>query len=100
MSDDRSVPAGDQGDLFRQFPLALARIIIGWHFLYEGFTKLTDANWTAAGYLQGSTGPLAGFFQSRKTQPSPCRAASNARGAPGTSGAEGVLRASQPINCS
>ena len=63
MSDDRSLPSGDSSDLFRQFPLALARIVIGWHFLYEGFTKLMDANWTAAGYLQGSTGPFAGLFQ-------------------------------------
>ncbi len=24
---------------YRQLPLALVRIVIGWHFLYEGWTK-------------------------------------------------------------
>ncbi|MBN2475549.1 MAG: DoxX family protein [Pirellulales bacterium] len=47
----------------RAFPMALMRMAIGWHFLYEGIVKLLDADWTAAGYLQGSTGPLAGLFQ-------------------------------------
>lgn len=43
--------------------LALMRIAIGWHFLYEGVAKLLEANWTAAGYLQDSTGPLAPLFR-------------------------------------
>lgn len=43
--------------------LAVMRIAIGWHFLYEGIVKLLDPGWTAAGYLQSSTGPLAGTFQ-------------------------------------
>ena len=43
--------------------LALMRIAIGWHFLYEGIVKLLDADWTAAGYLEASTGPMAGAFQ-------------------------------------
>ena len=46
----------------RQFPIALVRIVIGWHLLYEGLTKLLDPSWSAAGYLNGSTGLLAGFF--------------------------------------
>lgn len=48
---------------FRQFPLALVRIAIGWHFLYEGLTKLIDPSWTSAGFLNSSTGLLSGFFQ-------------------------------------
>jgi uncharacterized membrane protein YphA (DoxX/SURF4 family) len=43
--------------------LALLRIAIGWHFLYEGVAKLLADNWTAAGYLQDSTGPAAPLFQ-------------------------------------
>ncbi len=43
--------------------LSILRIAVGWHFLYEGLTKLFDPAWTAAGYLQSATGPLAGFFQ-------------------------------------
>lgn len=42
--------------------LTLLRIGIGWHFLYEGVSKLLDSSWTAAGYLQSATGPFAGIF--------------------------------------
>jgi len=43
--------------------LSILRIAIGWHFLYEGLTKLFDPAWSAAGFLQSATGPLAGLFQ-------------------------------------
>lgn len=46
-----------------QFPMALLRIVIGWHFLYEGWTKLMQPAWTSSGYLKFSTGPFAAFFQ-------------------------------------
>lgn len=52
--------------------LVLLRTVIGWHFLYEGYYKLIVpawsrdgqllARWSAAGYLHGATGPLAGLF--------------------------------------
>ena len=42
--------------------LALLRIAIGWHFLYEGWTKLLYPGWTSVGYLSSSTGPLGAFF--------------------------------------
>lgn len=42
--------------------LALLRILIGWHFLYEGLTKLMSPGWSAAGYLAYSTGPFASLF--------------------------------------
>lgn len=42
--------------------LAILRVAIGWHFLYEGFAKLLDPEWTAAGYLESSTGLLAPLF--------------------------------------
>jgi uncharacterized membrane protein YphA (DoxX/SURF4 family) len=50
-------------ETLRQFPLALLRIVVGWHFLYEGLTKLLNPGWTSAGYLKSSTGLFAGFFQ-------------------------------------
>jgi thiosulfate dehydrogenase [quinone] large subunit len=43
--------------------LALLRILVGWHFLYEGLAKLFKANWSASGYLLQARGPLAGIFQ-------------------------------------
>jgi thiosulfate dehydrogenase [quinone] large subunit len=57
-----SAPSTPPAMDWRQFPLALLRIAIGWHFLYEGWTKLVYPSWTSAGYLKGSTGPLSGFF--------------------------------------
>lgn len=59
----------------QRFSLVALRMLIGWHFLYEGYYKLMlpgwarDGHplggWSAAGYLRGATsGPLAGLFQS------------------------------------
>ena len=44
--------------------LAILRILIGWHFLYEGIVKLLSPQWTAQGYLLSSQGFLNGFFTS------------------------------------
>lgn len=46
-----------------EYMIAVVRIGIGWHFLYEGLVKLLYAGWSSAGYLKSSTGPLAGLFQ-------------------------------------
>jgi thiosulfate dehydrogenase (quinone) large subunit len=53
--------------------LILLRTVIGWHFLYEAYFKIVAPSWspsgtplprwTAAGYLNGASGPLAGLFQ-------------------------------------
>lgn len=45
------------------FSLTLLRILIGWHFLYEGLTKLYTPGWTAKGYLLGSVGPFSPIFK-------------------------------------
>lgn len=42
--------------------LAMLRILIGWHFLYEGIAKLLKPTWSAAGFLTQARGPLAGLF--------------------------------------
>jgi thiosulfate dehydrogenase [quinone] large subunit len=49
------------------------RIVIGWHFLYEGYYKLALPGWSSAGaplgrwssaaYFKSSSGPVAGLFQ-------------------------------------
>ncbi len=56
----------------QQATLIAMRTLIGWHFLYEGYFKLLHPAWsragvpldrfTAAGYLNNMTGPLAGLF--------------------------------------
>jgi uncharacterized membrane protein YphA (DoxX/SURF4 family) len=38
------------------------RIVIGWHFLYEGLVKLFDPGWSSGWYLITAQGFLAGFF--------------------------------------
>jgi uncharacterized membrane protein YphA (DoxX/SURF4 family) len=43
--------------------LLLIRIAIGWHFLYEGITKIIAANWSSAAYLAGSKWIFAPAFQ-------------------------------------
>jgi thiosulfate dehydrogenase [quinone] large subunit len=45
------------------------RVLIGWHFLYEGLAKLTAANWSAAGFLMQSRGPFAGIFRGMAASP-------------------------------
>ncbi|MBN1273715.1 MAG: DoxX family protein [Candidatus Aminicenantes bacterium] len=42
--------------------LVVLRILIGWHFLYEGIAKLLNPYWTSAGFLSDSKGFLSGFF--------------------------------------
>lgn len=38
------------------------RIVIGWHFLYEGLSKLFTPGWTSADFLMLSNWIFAGFF--------------------------------------
>jgi uncharacterized membrane protein YphA (DoxX/SURF4 family) len=47
----------------------LIRIIIGWHFLYEGLAKLFNPNWSSAPYLLESTWIFSGFFKSLALNP-------------------------------
>ena len=53
----------------QKFTIALLRIAIGWHFLYEGLTKLFTPEWTAAGYLEMSSGPFAKIFHAIAASP-------------------------------
>lgn len=42
--------------------VTLLRILIGWHFLYEGIMKLYNPDWTSFGYLASAQGPLKSIF--------------------------------------
>lgn len=42
--------------------IVFLRVVIGWHFLYEGVYKFMKTDWSASGYLKASKGPLAGVF--------------------------------------
>jgi thiosulfate dehydrogenase [quinone] large subunit len=49
--------------------ITVMRILIGWHFLYEGIAKLTSTTWSASGYLKQARGPFAGLFKWLAAQP-------------------------------
>ncbi len=46
------------------FLIAFLRVVIGWHFLYEGYVKLSSDAWSAAGYLRAAPGPFGPMFES------------------------------------
>jgi thiosulfate dehydrogenase [quinone] large subunit len=56
----------------QQLALVILRTLIGWHFLYEGYTKLLSPAWgqngaplppwSSAPYLKAAAGPLAPLF--------------------------------------
>lgn len=48
---------------WKKLLITVFRVAIGWHFLYEGVSKLAMGNWSAAGYLSNSTGPFSSFYQ-------------------------------------
>lgn len=43
--------------------ITVLRVVIGWHFLYEGVAKLTSSSWSAVGYMKASRGPFAALFK-------------------------------------
>jgi len=49
--------------------ITLMRVLVGWHFLYEGIAKLSSPAWSAAGYLKQARGPFAELFKSLAAQP-------------------------------
>ncbi len=61
----------EEGRLSRaqMITVVVLRVLVGWHFLYEGIAKLTSANWSAAGFLLQSRGPLSGLFRSLAVEP-------------------------------
>jgi thiosulfate dehydrogenase [quinone] large subunit len=58
----------EYGD-FQLAALVSLRMVIGWHFFYEGFAKLTNPYWTSAGYLQESEGWFSGLFTALANSP-------------------------------
>ncbi len=43
--------------------LTFLRVVIGWHFLYEGWVKIVSSGWSSGGYLAAAPGPFSGLFQ-------------------------------------
>lgn len=47
---------------WKKLIITLLRCSIGWHFIYEGFSKLAAENWSAVSFLSNATGPFSGFY--------------------------------------
>jgi thiosulfate dehydrogenase (quinone) large subunit len=50
--------------------LVFLRVLIGWHFLYEGVVKLMNPYWTSAGYLIESKWIFSKIFVAMASNPS------------------------------
>lgn len=49
--------------------LVALRMLIGWHFLYEGLAKMSNEYWTSAGYLAESEWWFQGIFLKMAANP-------------------------------
>jgi uncharacterized membrane protein YphA (DoxX/SURF4 family) len=49
--------------------ITILRVSIGWHFLYEGASKILAGDWTSEGFLLGSNSFLSGFYHLLASSP-------------------------------
>ncbi len=42
--------------------ITILRLAVGWHFLFEGISKLLSGNWSSQSFLLGTSGPFSGFY--------------------------------------
>ena len=54
---------------WKRFIITLLRVSIGWHFFYEGLSKLLTPEWTATGFLAASTSFISGFYHWMASSP-------------------------------
>nr|WP_299383971.1 DoxX family membrane protein [Allomuricauda sp.] len=54
--------AHTSNDRWVKISITILRILVGWHFLYEGVVKLYNPEWTSFGYLASAQGPLKPLF--------------------------------------
>jgi uncharacterized membrane protein YphA (DoxX/SURF4 family) len=47
----------------------LLRMTVGWHFLYEGISKLVVSGWSSENFLIHSTGPFSAMYQFLASSP-------------------------------
>ncbi|HEX9631747.1 MAG TPA: DoxX family membrane protein [Gemmatimonadales bacterium] len=54
---------------FQLGALVTLRLLIGWHFFYEGLAKLLNPYWTAAEYIDQASWLFAGLFKGIAASP-------------------------------
>lgn len=47
---------------WKKIIITIFRMAIGWHFLYEGISKIVIANWSVVGFFANFIGAFAGFY--------------------------------------
>ncbi len=52
----------DKNNKLQMTALTILRVLVGWHFLYEGIAKLMKDGWSAAGFLGQAKGAFAPIF--------------------------------------
>jgi uncharacterized membrane protein YphA (DoxX/SURF4 family) len=57
-------------NFFKRLFITVLRMAIGWHFFYEGLSKIWAGNWTASSYLLNTSGFMSGFYHSIANSPS------------------------------
>jgi uncharacterized membrane protein YphA (DoxX/SURF4 family) len=54
---------------YHRLIITILRVAIGWHFLYEGLSKILQGNWTSSGFLMNTSGFLSGFYHALASSP-------------------------------
>ena len=54
---------------FQFYGLVVLRVLIGWHFLYEGISKLINPYWSSAAYLLDSKWIFSGLAETIASNP-------------------------------
>ena len=57
-------------DQYQLYGLVTLRVLIGWHFLYEGISKLINPYWSSAAYLLDSKWIFSGLAKAIVSNPS------------------------------
>ena len=58
-----------QKSFYHRLFITILRVAIGWHFLYEGLSKILQGNWTASSFLLNTSGFLSGFYHALVNSP-------------------------------
>ncbi|MFA5328456.1 MAG: DoxX family protein [Prolixibacteraceae bacterium] len=58
-----------QKPFYNRLFITILRVAIGWHFLYEGLSKILQDNWTASGFLLNTSGAFSGFYHAIANSP-------------------------------
>lgn len=65
----RSVDSSVINNKCQLYGLVTLRVLIGWHFLYEGVSKLINPYWSSAAYLLDSKGWFSGLAETIVSNP-------------------------------